>query len=271
MSSPGEGAGLLFRSGKLSEAVAAAGAAVKRAPTDLGARVLLAELLLFSGDFERVDVLLNAATDLVPDAAVVIAEFRQLLRAELARRQLYRNGRVPEFLGDPTPALSDALAALVAWRSGDLALASQKVAAVETGRPRTSGETEGRQFADFRDLDDLSSGCFEILTTTGKYYWLPTERVSSIDFHPPRRPRDLFWRRASVSVTAGPDGDVYVPALYANDQLSTSEALKLGRETEWVQAADGLTLGAGQRVFLLGDDAVPVMELTSLKFGGSSE
>src|SRR3954451_4903512 len=109
----------LFRAGRLADAVSAAGAALKRAPTDLNARVFLAELLLFTNEFERADTLLDAGADLSPDTTVVIAEFRQLLRAELSRRQLYRDGRVPDFLGSPSPSLGNALAALVAWRAGD--------------------------------------------------------------------------------------------------------------------------------------------------------
>ena len=89
----------LFRAGRLADALAAANAEVKAAPTDLGRRVLLAELLLFSGNLERADVILDAAGQLDPSVAVVVSEFRQLLRAETARRQLYRDGRVPELLG----------------------------------------------------------------------------------------------------------------------------------------------------------------------------
>ena len=85
-----ETAGSLFRAGKLAAATEAAGAAVKKAPTDLGARVLLAEFLLAGGNLERADVILDAASEADPAAAVVIAEFRQLLRAEMARRQLRR-------------------------------------------------------------------------------------------------------------------------------------------------------------------------------------
>ena len=54
-----------------------------------------------------------------------------------------------------------------------------------------------------------------MLTTTGKYFWIPTERVLSAEFHPPKRPRDLIWRRVSMSVAEGPDGDVYIPVIYA--------------------------------------------------------
>ena len=89
-------AGALFRAGRLADAVAAANAAVRKAPADLAPRVLLAELLLFAGNLERADVILDAGTIIDPQAAVVIAEFRQLVRADMARRQLRRDGRLPE-------------------------------------------------------------------------------------------------------------------------------------------------------------------------------
>ena len=86
----GSDAGALFRAGRLDEAVAAATDAVRKAPADLGPRLLLAELLLFQGSLERIDTLLDAAASLDPSAGIGVAEFRQLLRAEIARRQLLR-------------------------------------------------------------------------------------------------------------------------------------------------------------------------------------
>ena len=70
----------LFGAGALDAAVAAANDAVRKAPTDVDARVLLAELLIFTGNLDRADVLLDAASALDPSAALVISEFRQLLR-----------------------------------------------------------------------------------------------------------------------------------------------------------------------------------------------
>src|SRR5580704_3795723 len=101
--------GALFRAGRLADAVAVANAAVRKAPADLAPRVLLAELLMFAGNLERADVILDAGSVIDPQAAVVIAEFRQLLRAEMARRQQRRDGRLPEFLGEPTAALAATL------------------------------------------------------------------------------------------------------------------------------------------------------------------
>ena len=265
--------GALFREGKLMPAIEAANAAVRKNPADLGSRILLAELLLFTGNVERADVILDAAAQADPTALIAVAEFRQLLRAEIARRQYSREGRVPEFLGEPTEALRAALAAGVALRAGEAEEAMRHAAEAEAARPRASGVATQQEatvsFDDFRDVDDLLAGFFEVLTTTGKYYWIPTERVESVEFEAPRRPRDLVWRRASMVVSDGPDGVVYIPALYDSGKTDLDDELRLGRATEWVDEATGPVRGIGQRVFLIGDDAQSVMELATLRFRAS--
>ena len=173
MSGTDQTAAALFRAGKLDDAVAAAQAALRKAPTDLNARVLLGELLAFTGNLERADVVLDAASAIDPTTALVVAEFRQLIRADMARRQLFRDGRVPEFLADPTEAQRLQLAALVALRAGDMAEAARQAEAAEAARPRAPGKHGDAAFDDLRDADDLLAGSFEVLTTTGKYFWIP--------------------------------------------------------------------------------------------------
>jgi type VI secretion system protein ImpE len=256
----------LFRAGKLAPALEEANAAVRRSPSDLGARVLLAELLLFAGNFQRADNILDAAAQIDPTAMIAVAEFRQLLRAAMARRQTSREGRVPEFLNEPSPTLRCSLAALVASRAQDIDEAGRCAAESEALRPRVPGQAGDIPFDDFRDADDFHAGFFEVLTTTGKYFWIPTERVTGIEFHTPRRLRDLFWRRASISVSKGPDGDVYVPAIYDVDEPDLSDEFLLGRSTDWIGPEEGPVRGIGRRVFLVGDDAVSIMEITKLTF-----
>jgi type VI secretion system protein ImpE len=267
MSTTDQTAAGLFRNGKLNDAIAAAQTALRKAPTDLGARVLLAELLAFAGNLERADVILDAASTIDPSSALVVAEFRQLVRADMARRQLFRDGRVPEFLGEPTDTQRLQLAALVALRAGDMAEATQQAQAAEAVRPHVAGKHNGTAFDDLRDVDDLLAGTVEVLTTTGKYYWIPTERLISVTMHPPKRPRDLLWRRCSMSVEQGPDGEVYLPVVYAGDDAQT-EGQRLGRETDWQQADNGPVRGIGQRVFLLGEEDVAIMDLGTLTFTG---
>lgn len=263
MTDPGTGA--LLREGKLGEAIASAQATLRKAPADLDARVLLAELLVVAGNLERADVIIDAATAIDASTALVVAEFRQLIRAETARRQLFLDGRVPEFLAGPTPAQRLQLAALVALHGGDISEAARQTELAEATRPRVAGQRGDMPFDDFRDADDLLAGSLEVLTTTGKYFWIPTERVISAEFHAPTRTRDLIWRRVSMSVSEGPEGDVYIPATYAAEEPLT-DAQRLGRVTEWRELEGGLVRGVGQRIFLAGDDGLDIMSLNSLRF-----
>lgn len=254
----------LLRDGRLDDALAAATAAVRAAPADIGQRVLLAELLLFSGNLARADVILDAAGQLDPSAAVVVAEFRQLLRAEIARRQVMDEGRVPDVLDSLAPDGQASLAALTALRAHDGAQAASDMARAEELRPRAAGQLGGTPFEDFRDVDDLLPGHVETLTVTGKYFWISLSRIESMVFHPPKRQRDLFWRRCSMSVRAGPDGDVYIPALYP-PRAGMDDAHRLGRATSWVEES-GIVRGMGQRLLLAGESAYPVMDLQDVAF-----
>lgn len=270
---PGE-AGRLFREGNLADALAAATAAVRKAPTDIGARVLMAELLAFAGNIERADVVLDACSDLDPTAAIVVAEFRQLLRGETARRQLFSDGRVPEFLGEPTAAHRQSLAAIVALRNGDAPEAAKLVAQAEEARAHPKGVIGDATFDDMRDADDLLASCFEVITTTGKYYWIPPERVVLLEFHPMKRPRDLLWRRATMQVADGPDGDVYLPVIYppmADAATAMTDALRLGRATDWKQAGEGgPTRGLGAVTILVGEEALTWLEMGKVDFQAAS-
>jgi len=256
-------AGHLFQEGRLAEAVEAAGDAVRANPSDAAPRVLLAELLLYAGNLERADAVLEATAAIDPGATLVVAEFRQLLRAAIIRRQVIRDGRVPEFLGEPTKTQRHLLEALTAVREGDADAAVAAADAAESARPEVGGKTPDAEFADYRDADDLWGGTFEVLTTNGKYFWVPMERIESLAFHAPKRPRDLFWRRCTMVVRDGPDGDVYVPALYDHAE-EADDSLRLGRRTDWTDTAP--VRGAGQRTFLVGEEGVAIQQLTTMEF-----
>jgi type VI secretion system protein ImpE len=153
----------------------------------------------------------------------------------------------------------------VALRSGDLTEAARQTELAEATRPRVPGHYDNTPFDDFRDADDLMAGSLEVLTVTGKYFWIPTERVISAEFHAPARARDLIWRRISMTVADGPEGDVYMPTTYVADDPIT-DTQRLGRETDWRETESGLVRGVGQRMFLAGDEGVDIMSLASLRF-----
>jgi type VI secretion system protein ImpE len=161
------------------------------------------------------------------------------------------------------------LEAYVALRGGEPGQAAELAEKAEALRPRVSGSSTASAtsaFDDFRDADDMTAGFFEVLTSTGKYFWIPTDRVDTIEFHAPKRARDLFWRRVSMSVRGGPDGDVYIPVTYGGETTPLGDEYRLGRATDWIQPDVGPVRGIGQRAFLAGDELLSVMDLKALEF-----
>ncbi|MDD4268209.1 MAG: type VI secretion system accessory protein TagJ [Pirellulales bacterium] len=256
----------LFQAGRLGEAIAAATDQVKRSPADGGRRGLLAELLCFAGALEKADRQLDALSELDPQSALGVAMFRQLIRAEQARLQFCTEGRVPELLDKPDERVELHLAASIRIREGQQGEAAALLAQAEQLRPRSRGVSESRPFDDIRDLDDLTASFFEVYTTNGKYYWIPMERVERIEFRPPVRPRDLLWRRAHMAVAGGPDGEVYLPALYVGTHAAAEDQLRLGRSTDWRQPGEGPVRGVGQKMFLLGEETRGILAINELCF-----
>jgi type VI secretion system protein ImpE len=266
MNSPKMTGSQLFTAGDLTGAVAALTDRVRQQPMDRDSRGLLAEMLCLAGELERADKHLDVLSNQDPEAAPALAILRQVVRAELARREFYTLGRLPEFLQAPGPQLRKHLQASILLRENNDAEAAQLLTEAEQTRPRPTGVCNDSPFDDFRDLDDLNACYLEVLTSTGKYYWVPLEVVSSIEFRRPERPRDLMWRRALLDIHDGPDSEVFIPAIYADPKGLGTDQSRLGRMTDWLQSDASPVLGMGQRTYLVGESAMPIMELESVTF-----
>jgi len=260
-----------FESGRLDEAVSAVTAAVKANPSDFDARWFLTELLCFSGELERADKQLDILFTQAAEAAMAIALFRQLIRAETSRREFYSQGRIPEFVDYATPAQQLHIEASLCLREGKPADAARLLAQADEQRPVVRGECDGQRFEGARDLDDLTASFLEVLTSNGKYYWIPWERIDTIEFRAPERPRDLLWRRVRLIVRGGPDGEVFLPALYAGSERESDPAARLGRMTDFRQEGGGPVRGVGQKTILFGESDRPILELKSLSIDETEE
>lgn len=255
-----------FNRGYLEAAVAESIAEVKANPASVDHRVLLADLCCFSGDYERADKQLEAVTKLAPGAVAVASLIRQLIRAEQWRQQFYTEGRVPEFLAKPDERAQLQLRASIALREGNPAEAAEALGQAEELRPTLSCRTDdGEEHEDLRDCDDRVAGMFEVFTSTGKYFWIPMETVRELEPRPIERPRDLLWRRVRMEVEDGPEGEVYLPSLYAPMPDTATDEIRLGRVVEYSE--DEPVQGSGRRLFLLGSDAVSINDLPFLRFG----
>lgn len=256
----------LYRAGDLDGAVARCLELVKSRPTDTAARFQLAELSCIAGDLERADRQLDTVSTQDPEFAVAAALLRQLVRAEMARRECFFAGRVPEFIGTPSPAIEARLRALASLRSGAVDEAAEIVRRADESVTDVGVQVNGQPVTQLRDLDDLLAPLLEVHTSTGKYFWIDWDQIVSMEVHPPQRPLDLLWRQATLSIAAGPDGEVFLPAIYLEPDgpVASDASLRLGRSTDWVEMAEGFVRGRGQRMLLVGENDLPFLELVSI-------
>lgn len=257
----------LYEAGRLTDAIAAITEEVKKKPMDVHKRGFLCELLMVAREWERADKQLDFIGHQNPDAMMTVAMWRQLLRAGQARDQFFSEGRIPEVLEEPDELVQLYLKASLLVREGDKASAFTVLEEAEKIRPRLSGSINGQAFDDFRDLDDSFPGVFEVFTSTGKYYWIPADRIESIEFHAPESALDLTLRRATLQTNnEGPDGEVYIPAIYANIPDDDKDRTLLGRTTDWQGDEGEPVTGVGLRMFYVNDEAKTIMEIQNLEF-----
>ncbi len=255
----------LYQNGQLTAAIAAAVTDTKRYPADIARRDVLRELLCIAGDYERADKQLEIMALQDKQASLGIALQRQLLRAAQARYQVFKQGRLPELIGEATPNISLHLQALAELRMQQYAKAAELLAIAEQQRSQLTGRHNGLTFVGIRDLDDLNAGFVELLTSNGKYYWLDFSQIRSIELREPTSLLELHWRRALIEVSGGPEGEVYLPTTYFDFSENLDESVLLGQQTLWQETAKGLVQGQGQKMWLLGDEAINMMALGNLE------
>ncbi len=249
----------------IDAAIAAQTDLVRNKPADAQARALLAELFCLSGQWEKADRQLDLVGTQHTELALGVALFRQLVRGAIAREEVFAKGAVPEMIGGATQPLQAALAALLDLRDGNAESASNTLREAEAKRTPLSGSCDEKPFADLRDGDDVTAGVLEVISSTGKYFWVPFDRLTHLELEKPKSIRDRLWRQATIEVRDGPDGVVYIPALYPILPTDTvAPEARLGRLTDWIELPGGAMRGVGLRTFLIGEEGATIDEITSL-------
>ena len=261
----------LYRAGQLTDALSALNEEVRSHPTDIERRSFLGEMLCIAGNLDRADAQMETIQNMQPSAAPMLGLVRQLIRAEKTRQEVHRQGRAPEFLAAAPAHVELRIQASVAQREGNIAEAGRLTNEAEEARPEVAGRCDGEAFDDFRDLDDACGGVFEVLTSTGRYLWIPTEDVVSIVFDEVSQPLDLLWRPAEMDIRGGPDGKVFLPTVYGFETDQADDVSRLARRTDWVtDGGEGVVRGIGTRTYLVGEDTKTVLEISEIEFGAAS-
>lgn len=223
----------LYRAGRLNEAIQALGTALRSDPTDAQRRTFLFELLCFAGEYDRaekqLDVLAGSSTETEMGALL----YRSALHAARTRQEMFSNGALPSSAESPAVA----------------------------------GSWNGRPFTSLRDADPRIGARLEIFAA-GQYTWLPLEKISRIRIERPRRLRDLLWIPAVVKTAEDfrslELGEVLLPVLTPLAATHPDPEVRLGRVTVW-EEVDGVEVPAGQRLLLIDDEEIPILEVEELE------
>ena len=254
----------LLEAGQLRAAIERLTGALRSAPTDHASRALLGELLCLAGEFDRAEAQFAVLTQQTVDRPVAIARLRHLIRAAVAREAWFNQGAVPALLSEPTAGQRAAIDLALAMRGGDGATIPPLLEQAEAMRPKLAGTVDGAAFDDFRDVDDRSAWFIEVLTGDGGYLWVDPATVAGLRFTPASRPIDLLWREARMALHDGRVADIVIPAQYVHPDAS--EAQRLARETDWQEGPGEAATGRGQRVWLLGENGMSVLDIGEIVF-----
>ena len=236
-------------------------AEVKKHPTDTAHRGLLCELLCFAGDWERADKQLETIVQQDPGTALGLSLFRQVIRAEAVGSNSTTKAGCPSSWANRRRSCSCTCKPRSPARRPSRRKRAELLAQAEEQRPHPAGTCDGQPFDDLRDLDDLTAAFLEVLTSTGKYYWIPMERVQSHRISPAAAAArfDLAARADVGGRTARRAKSSCRPC--TRDGTSSDDQLRLGRGTDW-QGEEGQPVrGLGQRMFLAGAEDRPILSL----------
>lgn len=259
----------LISSGQLQPALEHALAVLRDDPLHAQMRAVYVELLCIAGALDKADNQLDMIVRQHPDFLLGAVNVRQLIRAETARRDFYQGGMTATLFGEPTAMFSALLKLRLALQEDDVNAAGQAAIEMEQLRPPVAMEHGEQLHSDIRDLDDSLGGFLELFGTDGKYYLASFAQIASLKLHPPKSLLDYIWRRVDISIVDGPQGEAFLPLIYvaAGKDIHADPAIQLGRATDWHEHNASLITGSGQKMLLLGEQAVALgdlLELTSV-------
>jgi type VI secretion system protein ImpE len=255
----------LYRAGRLADALAAQTQAVKDDPSNHAKRLFLFELAVFSGDLDKAGRQIAAIRYDDPELQMATVQYARLVEGERTRRRLFSEGVRPKVAGTPPDHVGKRLDALDLIRTGQSEKAAALLNEANAAALPTARVNDGAP-AEIRDADDLFGSVLEVIAGND-YIWLAMEQVESIAVNPPRFPRDLYWRPARLEA-GGTTADVFLPALYPGSADAADDAIKLGRQTDWIgEEGQAPVRGLGGRLWLVGEEPMAITEWRTLTRG----
>lgn len=257
-----------LRAGRIDEALASLQAGVRAQPADASLRIFLFQLLAVTGQWERALNQLNVATELDAGTLAMAQMYRETLRCELLRVEVFAGKRSPLIFGQPENWLALLIESLLTAAQGNPAAAETLRQRAYDAAPTTAGTIDGQDFAWLADGDmRLGPVCEAIIN--GRYYWLPFDRLTRLTIEAPTDLRDTVWMPAHFEFSNGGETVGVIPTRYPGSEKNADPFIQLARKTEWSETEAGVFHGLGQRTLTTDGGDFPLMDLREIRFSSS--
>ena len=249
-----------LREGRLQEALAELQVRVRKEPANAKYRIFLFQLLAVLGQWERASNQLNVLEEMDPESLPMVQTYREALRCELLRAEVFAGRRSPLIFGDPEPWMALLLEALQLTAGGHHAQAQTARDQAFEGAAATSGTLDGQPFEWLADADPRLGPMLEAVIN-GRYYWVPWQRIRTLALEQPSDLRDYVWMPASFTWANGGEVVGLIPSRYPGSQASADPQVQLGRRTEWLEQESGIYVGIGQRMLATDQNEYPLLDI----------
>lgn len=237
--------------------------AVRSQPADARLRVFLFQLLSVLGQWDRALNQLNVATELDASTLAMAQMYRETLRCEALRREVFAGNRAPLLFGEPEQWLALLIESHLTSARGDEAAAADLRARAFDAAPATSGRIDETPFEWIADADTRLGPVCEAVVN-GRYYWIPFSRLARIDIEPPADLRDFVWAPAHFLFENGGEAVGVIPTRYPGSEISSDGAIRLARKTEWVPFGEDYH-GLGQRLITTDAGEVALLDIRCIE------
>jgi type VI secretion system protein ImpE len=257
-----------LREGKPAEALERLQAEVRARPGDARLRIFLFQLLAIMGDWERALKQLQVATQLDASATGMAQAYREVLRCEVYRAEIFAGRREPVVLGAPQAWTAMLVEALRLDAAGSAEAADVLRGEALARAQANPGVLNGTPFAWLADGDSRLGPILE-LYLCGRYHWIPLASVACLEFEPPSDLRDLVWAPAKITLEGSEALPCFVPTRYPGTHSGAGD-LCLARSTQWREQGTHTVVGIGQRVLFSEQGECALLDLRSLSFEHST-
>ncbi|MES2821614.1 MAG: type VI secretion system accessory protein TagJ [Pseudomonadota bacterium] len=248
-------------------------AQIRRTPGDARLRVHLAQLSMVLGLWERAVSQLQAAAQLDAAAIPMAQAYREAIRCELIRERVFAGELTAQTIGAPLPWQGLLAQALSARAQGEQNRADELQAEAYEGAAETPFQINDSTAAWLADADSRLGPTCEILLN-GQYYWLPFERIQTLEIETPQDLRDLVWSAARLTLSNGGQHVVMIPSRYPLSHTLGNDRLALSALTEWQALGDDSWAGFGQRTLVSDQEEfalLSIRKIQSLAEAGADE